>query len=574
MAWRSRVLALLAAPAAALAVVAVLQAHDEPELAPGGAGTAALAVQLAAALALAAAVVETARRRELPTAGGLLAALVGLALHALPEPPDSAAPFTLALAGASLPAFAAAHVALLHPGGRAGGTLDRVGAMAGYVVAVALAGVVPAVLFDPRESGCFGCPDNLLLVHGDPEAADWVTRWGARAAAVTAIALAVIIALRLVRRPPAARSLAVPVSGAAVAALALAAVEELRAAADLGGTATDEHLWVATAAAMLILAAGVFWRSLRTAWVRGALARLAVAAPGYADDVAGALGRALGDRDVAVLVPHPETRAPLTVDGTPAPTVAPSGRTRTAVERRGAVVAWVEHRADLRATPDLAATAVGSAGLALEREALRVAQRLQAAELRESAARLVSAGDAERRRLERDLHDGAQQRLLALGLGLARARSSSPGAAETPSRAEARAASIGGELRQIAHGIHSVTLAEGGLAEAVLALVQDTADRVTVEALPDRRVSAAAEAAVYRLVAASLPLGRKTTVRVALDGRDGKLNVTIRVSGAAAGLVADALAHAGARVAALGGSLTVRDDGDGATARAHVPGSA
>jgi signal transduction histidine kinase len=573
MAWRTRALALLAAAAAALAVVAVLQAHGEPERAPGGAGTAALAVQLAAALALAAATVETARRRELATAAALLAALVGLAIHALPEPPESAALFTLALAGASLPAFAAAHVALLHPGGRAAGTLDRVGAAAGYVVAVGLAGVVPALLFDPRESGCFDCPDNLLLVHGDPEAAGWAGDWGARAAAVTAIALAVIVALRLVRRPPAARSLAVPVSGAAVAALALAAVEELRAAADLGATATDERLWVVTAAALLMLAAGVFWRSLRAVWVRGALARLAVAAPGYAEDVAGTLGRALGDPDVAVLVPHPETRAPLAVDGTPAPAVAPSGRTRTAVERRGAVVAWVEHRDDLRATPDLAATAVRSAGLALEHEALRAAQRVQAAELRESTARLVSAGDAERRRLERDLHDGAQQRLLALGLGLARARTSaSAAAAGTLTRAEAQAASIGGELRQIAHGIHSVTLAEGGLAEAVLALVQDAAGRVTVEALPERRASAAAEAAVYRLVAASLPLGR--TVRVALDGRDGELAATIRVSGAVAGTLADALAHAGARVAALGGSLTVADDGDGATARAHVPGAA
>lgn len=190
MVWRSRVLALLAAPAATLAVVAVIQARDEAELAPGGAGTVALAVQLAAGLALAAATIETARRRELATAGALLAALMGLALHALPEPPDSAALFTLALAAASLPAFAAAHVALVHPARRTAGTLDRIAAAAGYVVAVGLAGVVPALLFDPRESGCFACPDNLLLVHGDPEAADWITRWGARAAAATAIALA------------------------------------------------------------------------------------------------------------------------------------------------------------------------------------------------------------------------------------------------------------------------------------------------------------------------------------------------------------------------------------------------
>ena len=132
----------------------------------------------------------------------------------------------------------------------------------------------------------------------------------------------------------------------------------------------------------------------------------------------------------------------------------------------------------------------------------------------------MTAGEAERRRLERDLHDGAQQRLLALGLGLARARSTARGpAAETPRAAEVRVAAIRDELREIAHGIHSVTLAEGGLAEAVLALVQAAGGGVTVDALPERRFPAAAEAAVYRLVAASLALEGAAGVRIAIQAR-------------------------------------------------------
>ena len=108
------------------------------------------------------------------------------------------------------------------------------------------------------------------------------------------------------------------------------------------------------------------------------------------------------------MLPHPETGTPLRRPLAPAP-----GRVRTAVERRGRVVAWLEHSARALAPTELAR----SAGLMLERGALRAAQRVQQDELHASTLRLVAAGEAERRRLERDLHDGAQQRLLALGLG-------------------------------------------------------------------------------------------------------------------------------------------------------------
>jgi signal transduction histidine kinase len=192
--------------------------------------------------------------------------------------------------------------------------------------------------------------------------------------------------------------------------------------------------------------------------------------------------------------------------------------------------------------------------------------------LRESSLRLVTAGEAERRRLERDLHDGAQQRLLALGLGLARARSSADrAAAETLSLAEVRVAAIRDQLRELAHGIHSVTLAEGGLAEAVLALVQAADGDVAVDALPERRFPAAAEAAVYRLVAASLALEDAAGVRIAIEARPTELDTAVRVSGVAPAVLSEAVAHAGARVFAVGGSLTVAAVADGATVRAIVP---
>jgi len=569
---RSLVVVVLAAPAAALAVLAVNQARHHPDLAPGGAGAAALAVQLAAGLALAAAAVHAARRRELALASALLVAVAGLSARALPAPPDGAVWFALALVGAGVPAAAAAHVALLHPGGRAGGALDRAAAATGYAVTVGLLGLLPALVFDPRRSGCFACPGNLLLIHPDPGAYEWLARWAPRAAAVTEAALAALVITRLLRRPAAARSLAAPVSAAAVAVLGLAAAENVRATNGLAGTHADRLLWLATSAALGVLAAGLAWRPVRALRSRAALGRLTAAATSSERDVRGALSQALGDPSVTLLLPHPGTREPITLDGAAVTAAAPPGRGRTAVERRGEVVAWVEHRAELGATPELLATTVQTAGLALEREALRAAQRLQAGQLRESTLRLVSAGEAERRWLERDLHDGAQQRLLALGLGLARARSAAPAcAAARLTEAETRVAAVLDELRQIAHGIHSVTLAEGGLAEAVLALVQLAPVGVTVEALPDRRASAEAEAAVYRLVSASLPFVHEAGVRIVIHAGDAELDAAVRIAGADAAALTEALAHAGARIAALGGSLTVATVEGVATVSARVP---
>ena len=165
--------------------------------------------------------------------------------------------------------------------------------------------------------------------------------------------------------------------------------------------------------------------------------------------------------------------------------------------------------------------------------------------MRASTARLVEAGDAERRRLERDLHDGAQQRLLALGIALER----TPAAAAARTRLRA----MREDLRRIAHGIHSVPLAEGGLAEAVLALVDAAGAAVTVEVLPDRRASVAAEAALYRLVADGLAAGARCPAGD--RGADGAL--TADPPGGVDADLTEALANAGARIAAVGGELTV-----------------
>jgi len=533
---------LAVAGTVALVLACLAQVRERPDLAPGGDAAGAIALQCAAAFTL----VAGAVRAACPLAWALLLAAAGLALHALPEPHGGALLFTLGLIGAGLAPAAAAHAALLYPDERLVPGLDRAAVALGYVTHFLLLGVAAALVFDPAAAGCFACPDNLLLVHADPSTADWLGRWAPRAAAATEVSLALLAAARLARRAPAARSVAAPVAAAAVTALILSAVGNLRAAAGLASTATDRDVWLATTAALGLVGIGLAWRPIRAARVRAALGRLTVATSGGPEELRAALARACGDPTLTIVVPHPETGAPLTLDGHS----APPERARTAVERRGRLVVWLDHDPDVPAIPEIARPAA----LTLEREALLASQRLQEEEVRASTARLVEAGDAERRRLERDLHDGAQQRLLALGIAVERA--------PTAEAARARLRAMREDLRRIAHGIHSVPLAESGLAEAVLALVDAARASVTVEALPDRRASAAAETALYRYVAAGLRLGRDT--RLAIEARDGALTATLQVADAD---LTTALAHAGARIAAVGGELTI----DGDTARGRVP---
>ena len=138
-------------------------------------------------------------------------------------------------------------------------------------------------------------------------------------------------------------------------------------------------------------------------------------------------------------------------------------------------------------------------------------QRAAEAELRRSRARIVEATDAERRRLERDLHDGAQQRLVSvsLALRLLRRGSGEPDGtdAEAIAAADEAAAELKvaiQELRELARGIHPAILTEAGLGAAITALAERSAVPATVSAVPDRRLPPAVEATAYFVVSEAL----------------------------------------------------------------------
>jgi signal transduction histidine kinase len=186
--------------------------------------------------------------------------------------------------------------------------------------------------------------------------------------------------------------------------------------------------------------------------------------------------------------------------------------------------------------------------------------------LQDSRARIIAAADAERRRLERDLHDGAQQRLVALSmsLGLAKRRmAKGEDAADLVMAADAELQAAITELRDLARGIHPAVLTDRGLAAALGDLANRSAVPVQLDALPDERLPDAVEAAAYFTVSEALTnvakYARASAVLVAVAPRDGRLEIRVSddgVGGAASG-GGSGLRGLADRLAALGGELDV-----------------
>jgi PAS domain S-box-containing protein len=203
-------------------------------------------------------------------------------------------------------------------------------------------------------------------------------------------------------------------------------------------------------------------------------------------------------------------------------------------------------------------------------------------DLAASRARIVAAGDVERRRLERNLHDGAQQRLvtLSLSLRLAMAKLDSDPAAVREALAHAGDELVLAlaELREIARGLHPAVLTDRGLRAAIEALAGRAPIPVEVAAIPEERLPEAVEAAVYYLIAEALTnvakYARASAVRVRVAANQGVVVVEVSDDGVGG---ADASTGSGLRgltdrVEALGGSLAIASPaGAGTSLRAEIP---
>ena len=319
---------------------------------------------------------------------------------------------------------------------------------------------------------------------------------------------------------------------------------------------------------------------------RSAVADLVLAldrAPGPAG-VQQALASALGDPGLTVWYWEPETRSFVGADGRSAAPEPSAGRATTEVNADGEPLAVLVHDSELLDQRPLLDAVVAAARLALENARLQAALAAQLAEVRASRARIVQAGLKERRRVERDLHDGAQQRLLALSLTIAMISdrlASDPAAGPDLTRladtARSEITAAIGELRELGRGIHPAVLTNEGLAAAVETLAALAPLPVNIQIVPARYPPAVESTAYFVISEALANAARhagasKAEVTACSDGT--RLVVEVRDDGiggvpARGGSGLTGLAD---RVAALGGRFTVTSPaGGGTTIRADLP---
>jgi signal transduction histidine kinase len=261
-----------------------------------------------------------------------------------------------------------------------------------------------------------------------------------------------------------------------------------------------------------------------------------------------------------------------------------SGRMATTLERDGNLVAALIYDESFGDDPGLIEAASAAVRLVLDNERLRDQLLEQLEEVRASRARIVEAGDAERRRLERNIHDGSQQKLLTLSLSLQLARRrttsrSDPRLVELMDQAGVLTAEILAEIRSLAHGLHPAILAEEGLGEALEWLGSSSSVPVRVVAVPEGRLPQQVEVAAYYVVSESLAniakhAGGAASATVSAIRSDGRLVLEVVDDGVGGANLSGGTGLRGLadRLATFGGSLTVASPpGRGTCIHAEIP---
>jgi signal transduction histidine kinase len=264
-------------------------------------------------------------------------------------------------------------------------------------------------------------------------------------------------------------------------------------------------------------------------------------------------------------------------------TAVADGRAVTHLERDGRPLAAILHDPALAEDPGLVPAMAAAVRLAVDNDRLAAEVRSQLDEVRASRTRIVEASDAERRRVERNLHDGAQQRLVALSLALRRAQAQLPEDAgpeltDTLSAASDQLRDALAELRELARGIHPAILTEAGLASALRALARDSPIPATAQVDVPDDIPEPVAAAAYFVVSEALTNVAKyadaTQVRIeaAVEGEELRVAVTDDGRGGADPASGSGLRGLQDRVAALDGRMEVRSpSGLGTTVVARLP---
>jgi signal transduction histidine kinase len=238
----------------------------------------------------------------------------------------------------------------------------------------------------------------------------------------------------------------------------------------------------------------------------------------------------------------------------------------------------VEVSGALRSHPRLVESAVAAATVALEHAQLQVELKARLGQVQVTHARIIEADVAARSRIERNLHDGAQQRLVALAmtLGAIEAANPDPAVQETIARCRRDVSAALQELRELARGIHPAELTQGGLLPALETAAERLGLRIALD-VPDQRFPAAAESTMYLAICDGLAdaVGRSAAraARISVAHEAGRLTAEIRTD-ADAGPPGTGYGPVGAatdRVRALGGDITITHDEAETTMKVAVP---
>jgi signal transduction histidine kinase len=523
------------------------------------------------------------RRRPGNNIGPLMTA-VGFSgfLKALAFSNDSVI-FTIASLGEVLIYAFLVHLLLSFPSGLLESRLDRLLVAITYfnTTVVQLAAFV---FWDPAQAGCPHCPANPLLIN-HPEAARAIsTAQVDIAVALLGAVVAVLYRHWRASTPGQGRAFA-PVLAVGSLTFVLLMTSLIVEQSNLSSKLADAltlALFGSIACLPFAFLIGLLRSRFNQAEAINSLVGQLAGGEGRGA-LQNALAAALGDDTLELAYWVPDQGAYVDAEGRPMQVdPPPQGKGATTIEHEGRRVAAILHVAGLTEERELVQTVGAAAGLTLENERLDAELRATVAELRASRARIVQAGDEQRRRIERDLHDGAQQRLMALGINLRllrdRIERNPQDAVELLDASLQELSEATGELRELARGIHPAVLTDRGLADALNALARRSPVPVQVVETPCDRLPPSIESAAYFVVAEALTnAARYATARsvtVSVVRRNGQVEVAVTDDGVGG---ADPEQGSGLRglhdrVAALDGDLDLASAAStGTTLRARIP---
>ena len=376
--------------------------------------------------------------------------------------------------------FFVALILTLHTGGRVQSRLDRL-LVASYALPLGV-GQVAWMMFDPAVGG-------LLLAFPDADVAHVIDRIQRGTLAGCCLVTVVFVVARWWRSTAPRRRALLPSVAGAFALLCNAAllVNDLAS-----GTRSQALLWL-TALAFVTVPLAFLAGLLRSRLARGGLTDLVLRLGSTRGaELQAALRRALGDPGLV-----------LAFEGAPA---GGGGRMVAPIERNGHRVASIVYDASLDDDPELVQAVASATAIALENERLQAESQQRLEEVRASRERIVAAGDAERRRLERNLHDGAQQRLVGIALQLRLLQNRLSGdewASQLLTTASDEIALSLAELRELARGLHPAVL-EHGLPAALDSLAARSTVPTTVSCESRERLPEPVELAAYFVASEAL----------------------------------------------------------------------